>query len=764
MKLALRTLFMAVGLFLANAVFSQVYKMKEAVDLGNFKRLEKVCLDALEDKALKKKPQTYFYLAQAYAEQAKDEFYLEKNPDAIKLAVKYMLKGLKRDEGARILEEDFDKVRDEIVAEQIKLGETQYNINKMAKAVKLFNLAYQLDSTQRYPYFMAAKSAIGYEDTAMGEPMYKNLLVWYAADLEQNLEDTEQEVDVYTYFIDKYWKASKYDSAKYMIKEGRKHFENNAKINFFHKSVVQDQIKSMPPSTLMLDYVQEAIAFNPADADLLNKENSLYIYLIKNNVTNNREADADSLINKMVREKVLKASHEKARKIKKTDIFVEKKPENVLWRLAEYFQTYNHIASSKFTLDKYIAATAKSESATDIADRWNLITNYAFETKGMPYASFVLQQAIAKYPTNTDLKATRTKVIVEKVAIRTNVDEQAALYSLMLDEYEADKSKENLESLVAINDKYIGLLVSENRFSTALDVMEDQKRLAPDVDHSEREQLIAREDFFQNYFNTRTRGTDMNGKAIQPYVWNGRTTGCEAGSIDIDMQNKVANRINYFRRNAGVPEVLLDEATNEYCQKAALMMTANKSLTHDPPKTWRCWSGEGAYAAKHSLLIKDANTTMAVTYIMDDKNPAAGNRRWLLYPNGRVYGHGSTDDMAVIWALDDSGSTDTVIYMDEPIAWPPKGYVPQIVLFSNWTFGLYRDLTDAEVEVKQDGKTIPVVVEKFVRGYGAPTLVFKPKYDKITLPEKSNFDVTVTLKDGKRYNYMVKSFYYDPSK
>jgi tetratricopeptide (TPR) repeat protein len=187
MKLALRTLFMAVGLFLANAVFSQVYKMKEAVDLGNFKRLEKVCLDALEDKALKKKPQTYFYLAQAYAEQAKDEFYLEKNPDAIKLAVKYLLKGLKRDEGARILEEDFDKVRDEIVAEQIKLGETQYNINKMAKAVKLFNLAYQLDSTQRYPYFMAAKSAIGYEDTAMGEPMYKNLLVWYATDLEQNL-------------------------------------------------------------------------------------------------------------------------------------------------------------------------------------------------------------------------------------------------------------------------------------------------------------------------------------------------------------------------------------------------------------------------------------------------------------------------------------------------------------------------------------------------------------------------------------------------
>lgn len=764
MKLALRTIFIVVGLFFTNSIFSQVYKMKEAVDMGNFKRLEKVCLDALEDKDLKKKPETYFYLSQAYIEQAKDEFYLEKNEDAIQLAVKYMLKGKKRDGGREMLEEDFSEVRDEVVKRQIEQAETQYNINKMAKAVKLFNLAYELDSSNRYPYYMAGKSAIGYQDSVTGEPIYKQLLEWYAADLEQGVEDAEQVVDPYIYFIDKYWKSNKYDSAKYMIVEGREHFGNDAKINFFHKGVVLDQIKTMPPSTLMLDYVQEVLQYDPSDADLLTKENSLYIYLIKNNLKNSKTVEADTLINTFVREKVARASMDEARKIKATDVFVEKKPENVLWKLAEYFQTYRHLESAKYVLDKYIAMTAKSNSSSDIADRWNIITNYAFDTKEMPYASFVLQQAIAKYPSNSDLKATRAKVIADKSVIRTNVDEQGALYSLMLDEYALKKNKDNLEKLIAINDKYIGLLVSENRFSTAKDVMADQKSFAPDVDHSEREQLIAREDFFQNYYNTRTKGTDMNGKEIEPYEWNGRTSGCEPGTIDFDIQTKVANRINYFRRNAGVPEILFDEATNEYCQKAALMMTANRSLDHNPPRTWRCWSNEGAYAAKHSLLIKDANTSLAVTYIMDDKNPAAGNRRWLLYPNGRVYGHGSTNDMAVIWALDDSGSTDTAIYMDDPIVWPPKGHVPQLMLFSNWTFAIYRDLTDANVEVKQDGKTIPVTVEPFVRGYGAPTLVFKPTYTKTALPDKSNFDVTVTLKSGRKYNYTVKSFSYDPSK
>ncbi len=762
MNLIYKSVLIAISLLVANSVFGQIYKMKEAVEMENFKRLEKVCLDALEDKDLKKKPETYFYLAQAYIEQAKDPIYLSKNEDAVKLAVKYMLKGKKRDGGKEMLEYDFSNVLDNVVKGQIQEAEAQYNINKMAKAVKLFGLAYELDSSLRYPYFMQGKSAIASLDTPTGEAIYKQLLQWYAADILENNEKAVQVIDPYIYFADKFWQAKNYDSAKYMIAEGRKLFEFDSKLNFYHKSVVLDQIKTMPPSSLMLDYVQEVLFYDPADADLLRKENSLFVYLIKNHIIKNRMVEADTLISTFVREKVAKSVRKEVDKIKETDVFVENKPENVRWKLTEYFQTYSHFESAKHVLNQYILTTANDSSENSIADRWNVITNFAFDTKGMPYASFILQQALSKYPSNLDLKAMRSKVIAEKEVVRTNVNEQGALYSLMLDEYAQDKTEANLEKLLNINDKYIGLLVSENRFSTARDVMADQKQFAPNVDHSERERLIAREDFFENYFNTRTQGKDLNGDEIKSYAWNGRVSGCDPGTLDLEIQSKVANRVNYFRRNAGVPEVLFDEATNEYCQKAALMMTANNGLSHEPPKTWRCWSSEGAYAAKHSLLIKDANTSLAITYIMDDKNPAAGNRRWLLYPNGRVYGHGSTNNMAVIWALDDSGSADTTVYIDEPILWPPKGHVPQLMLFSNWTFALYRDLNDAKVEVKQDGKSIPVQVEPFVKGYGAPTLVFKPTYDKSALPDKSDFDVTITLKDDSTFNYTVKSFSYNP--
>ncbi|MBR9860369.1 hypothetical protein GYB22_06400, partial [bacterium] len=230
-------------------------------------------------------------------------------------------------------------------------------------------------------------------------------------------------------------------------------------------------------------------------------------------------------------------------------------------------------------------------------------------------------------------------------------------------------------------------------------------------------------------------------------------------------QTKVLNRINYFRRNAGVPEVFFDAATNEYCQAAALMMESNDKLDHEPSKSWRCFTADGAYAAQHSLLVKNYNTSLAVTALMaDQENPSVGNRRWLLFPNGKVYGHGSTENYAVIWALDDSGTIDTNVYAEKAVCWPPADYVPQMMLFKHWSFSIMKSLDSATVTVKQDGKEIPVNIEKYFEGYGEPTLVFTPQIDPKALPEKSVFEVTVTLSDGSKYSYTVRSFFYDPSK
>ena len=71
-------------------------------------------------------------------------------------------------------------------------------------------------------------------------------------------------------------------------------------------------------------------------------------------------------------------------------------------------------------------------------------------------------------------------------------------------------------------------------------------------------------------------------------------------------------------------------------------------------------------------------------------------------------------------------------------------------------------MANATVVVLQDGKSLEVNVEPYVEGYGAPTLVFKPKYNKNTLPAKSYFNVQISLSDGRQFNYVVHTFAYNP--
>ena len=761
MKLTKLLLILSVVFFFGDA-YAQLEKLEIAAADQNYMRLLKVASDATEVKELKKMPEVYYYLSQSYVNLAQDERYLQKNPDAIKKAVSFMLKGIKKDNGKEVLNSKFEVVRDMVVENNDREAFKQYNTNKYAKAAKMYGQSYQIDTTRKGSYFLQAKSYLGASENSSAEIIYKDLIKRYREDHANGIEVKDIEVDPLVYFIDKFWKASKYDSAIALITEGRELHGNDAKLNFYLRKITTDIIKDMPPSKLMLDYVQEVLFYVPTAEEFLQKENSIYIYLIKNSITNNHWSESDTMINQFVREKIQKNKLEQLIRIKDTDIFIEKKTENVLWKLAEYFEHYSHYNSASYVLEKYISYTTEGDQPSDTLSRWQVISDYTYQTKSLPFACFILQEAILNYPLNEELLTLRSRVIAEKEVVRTSVDEQGALYRLVKDEFEYNPSTEVLDKLEQINSKYLGLLVSENRFSSARQVMSELIGYFPDKDHSEQLKLIAREDFYQNYFNTKTKGKDINGKDITPFVWNGRVGGCNQGTIDSEIQNKVVDRINYFRRNAGVPEVLFDEATNEYCQKAALMMTANNALSHEPSKTWRCWSSEGAYAAKHSLLIKEANTSMAVTYIMDDKNPSAGNRRWLLYPNGRVYGHGSTNDYAVIWALDDSGSADTAEYMSKPISWPPKGYLPQLMLMENWTFSLYADLVNATVIVSQDGKPLDVNVQPYVAGYGAPTLVFKPNYNKNTLPAKSDFEVQVSLSDGRQFNYVVHTFAYNP--
>jgi hypothetical protein len=80
--------------------------------------------------------------------------------------------------------------------------------------------------------------------------------------------------------------------------------------------------------------------------------------------------------------------------------------------------------------------------------------------------------------------------------------------------------------------------------------------------------------------------------------WNGDHTTCTAGDISNDSRKKTLDRINYYRRLAGLPTPInFFSGLTPMCQEASLMMHSNNDLSHEPPITWSCFSPDGMTAA-----------------------------------------------------------------------------------------------------------------------------------------------------------------------
>ncbi len=310
----------------------------------------------------------------------------------------------------------------------------------------------------------------------------------------------------------------------------------------------------------------------------------------------------------------------------------------------------------------------------------------------------------------------------------------------------------------------LNALITEGELIKALQILKAEKlKDYNDAKLTQIELVLSKENFRINYYKTRIDKIQEGNKIIWEYEWNGDARLCKLGTIPNYIQQKVEDRINYFRVSAGVPPIYLDSQLNDWCQRAALVMESNNKLNHEPPKTWACYSAEAAEAAKYSLLSQNATTTLAVTsFVADQSHPTLGNRRWMLYPFSMVWGHGSTKSKCVLWTLDDSRPRDTLYYSTNFIAWPYDGYINKMFLFKKWSFSIYDDLKDAQVTMMMNKLPIKLKLENAVEGYGLPTLVWTPELDASKLKEGDKIDVTVKLKGNKTYYYSVKIFDFTP--
>lgn len=277
---------------------------------------------------------------------------------------------------------------------------------------------------------------------------------------------------------------------------------------------------------------------------------------------------------------------------------------------------------------------------------------------------------------------------------------------------------------------------------------------SPENNNSDRQAVL--NDYEANYLGSGLTTTEV--------AWTGSNSSCTAGSISDLAQTRTLQRINYFRRLAGLADdITFDQTKNEDSQAAALMMSANYQLSHFPDESWKCYTEQGKDAAgKSNLALGYSTPTYALSGYMEDSgsnNEAVGHRRWILYSKAAEMGSGFTNNGHALWVI--GGFKSTATDLPEFIAWPPKGYVPSSLIPDRWSFAIPSANFDSSTITMSDGDGNPLSLDilPIHTGYGDNTIVWEPQgvqanssEDKTYTVHINNVNIGGSLND---YDYSV---------
>jgi uncharacterized protein YkwD len=248
--------------------------------------------------------------------------------------------------------------------------------------------------------------------------------------------------------------------------------------------------------------------------------------------------------------------------------------------------------------------------------------------------------------------------------------------------------------------------------------------------------------------------------------WTGDLGGCRPGSPSPEATKTILDNLNFVRGLAGLSRVTFSETLSARAQNAALIMSANQTLTHDVPRTFKCYSSTGALAASRSNLYlgwTDMPADFVVPGYMTDPGPSnilAGHRRWILYPSATVFGSGLTSTAQALWVV---GPTSNTNPNPRWVPWPTPGWFPSDFqpdgLWSLASGYEHANFARAHVKVMRDGEALRVHMYRFVgRGYGSPAIT----WHVADATEPGTYTVKVTGIRGaasSAYTYQVRIFH-----
>lgn len=725
-------------------------KAKIAYQNNKAKAANKYIDKCLQDDNLKDMPNVLLLKSKIMYSIYQDKSLNEKFPNAFKESVKFLEKSLSKIE-SNTAKQSFYLQNITYIQNLIKLnnkeGVDAYNSGKYAKALPIFKRSLSFGSdTQSLVYIGNCYWEMGQRYESVEYYKQASQMIYaYVSDSSAKVLNYYREPfrKLGKYFIDK----KQYDTAYIHVRNGKEVIPNDPKLMEYTYHLMRYAMEKIPPSEDYLIAVDRGLTEFPLDSFLNHKENAIFIFLLNGLANNNDQKGFDELMSKFAEKKKNK---EKIKdKILKYDVFAGMGKQDFFNQLYQYL---GDIGLRKACFAAFNTLNNQFPIANNLHKQRHIIIDRSVKPV---YAEILFKEYLTIESKNLNHINGRKEYTSE--INKTSIPYLQKLSMIWLNDdcakdFPKDLSFKNKAKELRI--KLIQESIDSNNFALSKQVLSESYLMYPELkkNNDELSKKMVEKDFKVNYFGTRI----LVGKSepnVTTYKWNGIVDSCKVGVMKNDVVYKLEDRINYFRRMAGVNEITLTNDYNENCQFAALMCEANRSMSHEPNDGWRCYVPAGFDALKLSILSRDNNPSIAITAAMGHNHTTVGNRRWLLYPYSSYMGIGTSNNYTSLLAIDNSNIQDSNVYKSKYIAWPPQGYVPKMMVFKKWSFSMEQNFDKAIVSMKNSkNENIELKTEPIANGYGLNSIVWEPISPIV---ENETYTVVVKLNNGKVYTYSV---------
>lgn len=761
-------------------------KALETFTQGNLKAANKLTDKCLEHPETKNNPNVLLLKSKIMFAISRDGALFEKFPSASKDALKFAEKAIsaeKNESTAKAFKNANLEYLTLLVRTNNKEATDAYNLKKYAKALPLFkrSMAFGLDTQS---LVLAADCYWLMDQRSESVPLFKKAAdMIYTAVLDSNSKvfgyHKEPFRKLCLYYID----HQAFDSAYVVVKNGREILPNDPVLNEYTYRLMRHALDRIPPSEDYLRTVQSALKDFPADSFLNHRENSIYIYLLNGMAMANEQTQFDSLLKQYAESKETKIRLKQLADVRRFDIFAAETANVFIPHLKVYFAeiglrdacyaTFVY-EQKRFFEDEFNKQTAIDQRKSVPAIRGNKASVLSQESvlemqmtsrlqreSNVRVAEFIMERHLQLNPKSSVFRSARAQYLNSRNSGTLPYSHLVSMIR-MNDASAMDFPKIATYKLAAKQQRMrlISEAADSGQFRLSRSTWQEAKKMY--ADQQKPLELLWRKlvenDFRMNYFGSRINPKGKKEAGVPEYAWNGVADSCLAGTMSSAVMLRAEQRINYFRRMAGLSEeIVLSTQDNEYCMYAALMCEANKSMSHEPNDGWRCFIPAGLDALKNAILSKDGNPAIAVTAAMGQNHPTVGNRRWLLYPKAQYMGIGTSKTYTAIKAIDQTRELDSNKYRQQFVAWPPAGDCPKMLVFKKWSFSIDQKLEGAVVRMTDaQGNAVGLKQEIVVNGYGMNTLVWEPELNAAGLPDNSLYQVEIRLKDGQIFRYQVR--------